>query len=177
MMNTTSRATLIALLTIGAGCKAAPKDAGSAAFHPLDVGAPVPAYTALTLTGDTVHVGGSGAPMVVNVWATWCTSCREEMTALDSLNHEFGARGLRVIGVSVDEGDVAKVKRYAESNHLGFTVAHDPAGDIQRSYQVMGVPTTFVIGKDGTLRWRHTGNISDIMGEVRGAVEKAVLGN
>jgi len=167
------RALAVACLAIAAAaCSKPAGDAG--AFRPLDVGAAVPLYAARTLPGDTVRIGGAGSPTVVNVWATWCTSCREEMAALDSLEREFSARGVNVVGVSVDEGDIEKVRRFAESNHLGFTVAHDPAGDIQRSYQVVGVPTTFVVGKDGTLLWRHTGNIDGIMPEVRAAVEKAL---
>jgi peroxiredoxin len=98
------------------------------------------------------------------------------MAALDSLNREFGPRGARVIGVSVDEGSTDRVRRFAETNHLRFAVAHDPVGDIQQSYQIVGVPTTFVIANDGRLLWRHTGNIEgrEIFTEVRAAVEKAL---
>ena len=159
-------------LAIVAGCAKSGGDA--AAFKPLDVGAPVPAYTARTLTGDTVRVGGTQAPTVLNVWATWCTSCQEEMAALDSLRTEFQTKGLRVIAVSVDNGDVEKVRRFAETNHLGMTVAHDPASTINSSFEVVGVPTTFIIGRDGKLVWRHTGNVSDVMPDARSAIAKAV---
>jgi peroxiredoxin len=95
------------------------------------------------------------------------------MEALDSLKREFAARGVRVVAVSVDEGSTNLVRKFAEANHLTFAVAHDATGDIQRSYQLVGVPTTFVIGRDGRLVWRHTGNIIDVMGDTRAAVEKA----
>lgn len=167
-------AMLVVASAAAVACKPSAKDTGREAFRPLDPGAEVPAYTAVTLAGDTLRIGGHTGPTVVNVWATWCTSCREEMTALESLKSEFGARGVRVIGVSVDQGGVAKVRRYTEANRLDFAVAHDPAGDIQRLYQVVGVPTTFVVGKDGHLVWKHTGNITDILDEVRASVRKAV---
>jgi peroxiredoxin len=168
-------AALVVVSAAAFACKPAAKDNGAEAFRPLDVGAEVPAYSAITLAGDTVHVGGgAGTPTVVNVWATWCASCREEMAALDSLKSEFGARGVRVIGVSVDQGRIDKVRQYVESNRLGFSVSHDPAGDIQRLYQVVGVPATFVVGKDGHLVWRHTGNIAAILDEVRASVRKAI---
>jgi peroxiredoxin len=168
-------ATLAVASVAAFGCKPAPKDNGSDAFRPLELGAQMPAYSAVTLAGDTVRIGGGGAtPTVVNVWATWCTSCREEMAALDSLKAEFGARGVRVIGVSVDQGHVEKVQQYVETNRLGFSIAHDPAGDIQRLYRVVGVPATFVVGKDGHLVWKHTGNITGILNEVRASVEKAI---
>ena len=144
------------------------------AFHPLDVGMAAPAYAAATLGHDTVRLGGPGPPTVLNVWATWCFSCAEEMSELDSLQGEFGARGLRVIGVSVDEGNGERVQRFAQANHLHFTIAHDPSADIERQYRVVGVPTTFVIGRDGRLVWMHTGNIVDVAADVRRAIASAV---
>ena len=167
-------AALAVSLVAAAACGNISKDAQGEAFRPLDVGAAVPEYTALTLAGDTLHVGGVGQATVVNVWATWCTSCREEMEALDSLKTEYGARGVRVLGVSVDQGRVEKVRQYVETNRLGFSISHDPAGDIQRLYQVVGVPTTFVVDKNGKLIWKHTGNITGVLDEVRQSVEKAM---
>lgn len=159
-------------LAIVACSKSQPKD--TAAFKPLEVGAAVPAYAAVTLAGDTVRLGGAQAPTVLNVWATWCTSCQEEMAALDSLRTQYAAKGLRVVAVSVDNGDISKVRKFAETNHLGMTVAHDPASTINQTYEVVGVPTTFVIGRDGKLLWRHTGNVTEVMPEARATIEKAV---
>jgi peroxiredoxin len=169
----TSVAACIAAIAL-AGCKS---QSDGAAFHPLEVGAVVPEYAIASLAGDTVRVRPGEKPTVLNVWATWCTSCREEMAALDSLNREFGPRGARVVGVSVDEGSTNVVRRFAEANHLAFTIAHDQPGDIQRSYRIVGVPTTFIIASDGRLMWMHTGNIIDTFAETRAAVERAVAAN
>jgi cytochrome c biogenesis protein CcmG/thiol:disulfide interchange protein DsbE len=161
----------IALL---AACSKKPANDSAAAFKPLDVGASVPQYAALTLAGDSIHVGGNEPPTVLNVWATWCTSCQEEMAALDSLRTQYQAKGLRVVAVSVDNGNIEKVRRFAESNHLGMTVAHDPMSSINQTFEVVGVPTTFIVGRDGKLLWRHTGNVTDVMADARAAVEKAL---
>jgi peroxiredoxin len=169
----TTRVVRLAALVLLGGCAKAGNDSG-AAFQPLSIGASVPAYAAVTLAGDTVRVGGREEPTILNVWATWCVACQEEMAALDSLSREFKSRGVRVIGVSVDEGESERVRRFAATNHLGFTIAHDPAASIEQSYQVVGVPTTFVIGKDGHLLWKRTGNIADVMSAVRSAVEQSV---
>ena len=174
MISRLRNAAMAIALIAASACNNAPKDSDAEAFRPLGVGDAVPAYSALTLKGDTLHIGGAGAPTIVNVWATWCTSCREEMASLDSLKAEYGARGVRVLGVSVDQGRVEKVQQYVETNHLDFSISHDPAGDIQRLYQVVGVPTTFVVGKDGKILWKHTGNITEILDEVRQSVEKAI---
>jgi peroxiredoxin len=156
------------------GCSGKPAADSAAAFKPLDIGTAVPAYAAPTLAGDTVHIGGTESPTVLNVWATWCASCQEEMSALDSLRTQYQPKGLRVVAVSVDNGDVEKVRRFAESNHLGMTVAHDPLSTINQAYEVVGVPTTFIIGRDGKLLWRHTGNVTDVIADARSAIEKAL---
>ena len=171
----------VAVLATGA-CKKSGSDgnantanaADNAAFKPLDVGTDVPKYAAVTLAGDSVHLGGAESPTVLNVWATWCTSCQEEMVALDSLRTQYAAKGLRVVAVSVDNGDIEKVRRFAQTNHLGMTVAHDPMSAINTSYEVVGVPTTFIIGRDGKLVWRHTGNVTDVMADARTAIEKSL---
>jgi peroxiredoxin len=164
----------LSLVATIAACSSKPANGSAAAFKPLDVGAAVPRYAARTLAGDTVRLGGNEPPTVLNVWATWCTSCQEEMAALDSLRTEYQARGLRVVAVSVDNGDIEKVRRFAQSNHLGMTVAHDPMSTINQTYEVVGVPTTFIVGRDGTLLWRHTGNVTEVMADARATIDKAL---
>src|SRR4051812_24297157 len=104
-MNITARAACSMLVSalLSAACGKTGSD--GAAFQPLAIGGTVPQYAAATLVGDTVHIGGTEQPTVLNVWATWCVACQEEMAALDSLSREFQSRGVRVIGVSVDEGE------------------------------------------------------------------------
>ncbi|MDB4951502.1 MAG: alkyl hydroperoxide reductase/Thiol specific antioxidant/Mal allergen [Gemmatimonadetes bacterium] len=146
------------------------------AFRPLEVGVAMPAYTVSTIDGRQVTLGGAGPVTLVNVWATWCTSCRQEMQALDSLGQELGPRGLRVVGVSVDRGGVEQVRRFVEESRLRFTVAHDPAGDIEQQYQVVGVPTTLLIGRDGRLLWRRAGDFRPARAELRAEIVRALEG-
>lgn len=146
------------------------------AFHSLAEGAPVPAYTISTLDGTPLKIGGEGAITVLNVWATWCTSCREEMADLNALQREFVTKGVRVVGVSVDAGDVTRVARFAEAERLAFSVAHDPEQRIQQLYQVVGVPETFIIDRRGALLWRHVGNLHPVADSVRRILVGAVAG-
>lgn len=71
-----------------------------------DSGSALPAYRATTLAGAPVALGGRGGEglPLVNIWATWCTSCREEMQDLAAIHHDYAPRGLRVVAVSVDAG-------------------------------------------------------------------------
>jgi len=136
-------------------------------FTPLDLGSPAPAYSAVTLDGDTVALSDfAGEVVVLNVWATWCRPCVTEMPALQRLHEQYADRGVRVVAVSVDAppgiigafgapgGDVRK---FTGELGLTFTILHDPAARIQRTYQVSGLPTTFVIDRTGVIRRKEMG--------------------
>jgi cytochrome c biogenesis protein CcmG, thiol:disulfide interchange protein DsbE len=143
---------------------------------PLVIGAPTPAYTAITLAGGEVRLGaGADTLTLVNVWATWCASCREEMQDLERIHRDYRGRGLRVVAISVDAGSERLVRRIAEAEGLSFTVVHDQAARIQSVFQVMGVPANYLIGRDGRLIWQHTGGIHGATGPARSAIERTLV--
>ena len=147
--------------------------AGFAAI--VGVGSALPDYRATTLSGETVELGGAAGPLtLVNVWATWCTSCREEMQDLAALHRDYAPRGLRVVAVSVDAGSEALVRRFVQRESLVFPVVHDQAGTLQRQYHVVGVPTSYLIGTDGRVLWQQVGGIHGNLPTVRVEVEKAL---
>jgi thiol-disulfide isomerase/thioredoxin len=129
----------------------------------------------MTLSGAPVELGGRGGPLtLVNVWATWCTSCREEMQDLAGIHRDYGPLGLRVVAVSVDAGSERLVRRVVESESLTFPVVHDQAGRIQKQYRVVGVPTNYLIGSDGRVLWQQVGGIHGNLPKVRVEVEKGL---
>ena len=157
------------------GAAAAP---ASAAFRPLQPGDAAPTYTAAVVAGTgaggTVPLGGAGPVRLVNVWATWCTSCREEMADLDSLYRRYHDRGLAVVAVSVDQGSPDKVRRYAASQQLAMAVAHDPGGTVQGLFGVVGVPETYLIDRTGQVVWKLAGNVHGAVPAARAASEQAL---
>jgi thiol-disulfide isomerase/thioredoxin len=163
-----------------ASCTGAPKEAGQPTqsapdAKPLAIGDTMPSLRAVTIAGDSAVIGGPNpAITLVNVWATWCTSCREEMADLEAIYKESAPKGLRVIAVSVDAGSEDLVKRYVEHEKLTFPVVHDQDGRVQAHYQIMGIPATYLVGKDGRLLWQRTGGIHGATGEARAAVAAAL---
>lgn len=89
-----------------------------------------------------------GKVIVLNFWATWCLECRPEMPALERLHREFSAQGLAVIGINAREG-TATLRQYAKELGLTFPLILDPSGKINSTYGVIGLPTTFLIARDG----------------------------
>jgi thiol-disulfide isomerase/thioredoxin len=141
----------------------------------IETGNRLPEYRANALSGEPVELGGRGGPLtLVNVWATWCTSCREEMQDLAAIYRDYGPRGLRVVAVSVDAGSERLVRRLVQRESLTFLVVHDKAGTIQKKYRVVGVPTNYLIGADGRVLWQQVGGIHGNLPKVRVEVEKAL---
>ena len=127
-----------------------------------------PLFETATLAGDSVHLGKPNEPVtVLNVWATWCTSCREELQDLQTLSDDYKSRGVRVLGVSVDEADVARVRKFVEKEKVTFPMAHDQEGRVQQLYQVSGIPNTFIIDKDGRILWKSIGNLHGVVDSLR----------
>ena len=141
----------------------------------LRVGAAVPVYRATTLRGTAVAFGdASDSVTLVNAWATWCTSCREEMADLEELHRSFGPRGVRVIAVSLDAGSESLVRRFVERERLTFPVVHDRDARLQSLYQIGGVPSTYLIGRDGRLLWSQTGGLHGAVEDARRAIGDAL---
>ncbi len=107
-----------------------------------------PLFTGRTLVGGLSTTDFRGKVVLVNFWASWCAECRPEMPVLERLHRELGPRGLAVVGINARE-DAAKVRRYATQLGLTFPLVLDVDGRINDQYGVIGLPTTFLIGRDG----------------------------
>jgi cytochrome c biogenesis protein CcmG, thiol:disulfide interchange protein DsbE len=134
-----------------------PADADPAAvaslLKPLDLrgypsGTAPPRFGGRTLDGDLSMTDVSGKVVLVNFWASWCAECRPEMPVLERLHREFGRRGLAVVGINARE-DTARIRRYAKELGLTFPLVLDPDGRLNAQYGVIGLPTTFLVGRDG----------------------------
>ncbi|MBI4421890.1 MAG: TlpA family protein disulfide reductase [Gemmatimonadetes bacterium] len=136
---------------VGIGIRVAPPAAGP--------GAPAPDFRAVRLaTGDTVSLSSyRGDVVLVNIWATWCYPCEAEMPEIERLYQELGPEGLRVLAVSIDHEGPDVVRAWARERHLTFEILHDQSGEIQRLYQTIGVPESFVIDRNGQIVKRVTG--------------------
>ena len=108
-----------------------------------------PPFTAQTVTGQAVSLADfQGRVVLVNFWASWCAECRPEMPLFERLHRDFAAQGLSVLGINFREG-TQHMQQYARDLDLTFPLVRDPQGEISRAYGVIGLPTTFLVGRDG----------------------------
>ena len=108
-----------------------------------------PEFSGFTADGQRVSLAGlSPRVVLLNFWATWCLECRPEMPMFERLYREFSAQGLAVVGINAREG-TATIREYAKELGLTFPLISDPTGKINSAYGVIGLPTTFLIGRSG----------------------------
>lgn len=109
----------------------------------------LPPFTGQTATGEEVSLAAlQGRVVLVNFWASWCAECRPEMPMFERLHRDFATQGLTVLGINFRE-DMPRIQGYAKELNLTFPLLLDPGGEIFRSYGVIGLPTTFLVGRDG----------------------------
>jgi thiol-disulfide isomerase/thioredoxin len=95
-----------------------------------------------------------GKVTLVNLWATWCVPCREEMPALDRLQAELGGSGFEVVAINVDTRNPDKPRTWLQDNNIrNLAYYSDPGGKLlqvlQRSGHVVGLPTTLLVDATG----------------------------
>lgn len=143
---------------------------------PVRVGDPAPAYAAQTLDGErSALVQMRGKPVLLNVWATWCHPCRQEVPALETLHRTYSPRGLQVIGVSIDQGDQEQgIREFMHEFGASYPVWLDPDGEVSTVFSTVGVPSTFLIGPTGEVLWKHVGPVTADDAELRRLIEASL---
>ncbi len=99
-----------------------------------------------------------GKVVFLNIWATWCAPCREEMPSMETLYDEFkGNKDFVMLAVSQDTKGKEAVVPYVEKNGYHFEVLLDPRNEVSEAYNVSGVPETFIIDRTGRIVAHHMG--------------------
>jgi cytochrome c biogenesis protein CcmG/thiol:disulfide interchange protein DsbE len=113
-----------------------------------------PDFTLESLDGETFTLSAlRGRVVVVNLWASWCPPCREEMPELESAYRDVAADGVVFLGVNTTYQDnLTDATAFAERYGLTFPVLVDTTGAAARLYQLRALPTTFFIDADGVIR-------------------------
>jgi len=97
-----------------------------------------------------------GKVVLVNFWATWCPPCREEMPSMQRLKEKMAGRDFVMLGINSAEPP-DEVGRFLELIKVDFPILYDPKGHITKRWKVYGLPTSFLVDKEGKVRYTLTG--------------------
>jgi len=134
---------------------------------------------------DFTFAAGDGAEMslkdftgkivLLNIWATWCVPCREEMPALDELEAKLGGRDFAVVAVNIDKGGPEKAAGFLKETGVAHLPLYtDPTGKLFATVKAVGMPTTLIIDRDGKEIARLVGPADWASPEAVAVIEAAI---
>jgi peroxiredoxin len=117
-----------------------------------------PAFTLTSLNrGEFALTDFKGKLILLNFWATWCAPCKDEMGGMEKLWLRLKENDFVIIAVAEDRGNPKAVRRFSKEHNITFPVLLDPTGRARRAYEVVGLPTSYIIGKDGKISGKVIG--------------------
>ncbi len=152
-------------LLVSVGAFEAPAEPATAEQMMLNFGVqlpkqrkPAPEFSLQKLGGGEVSLADfHGKVILLHFWATWCVPCRHEIPLLYSMEQGLDAGLFRMIYVNVNRGDSGSVQTFIDKVSPQFHTLLDPDGSVRNRYAVRGLPTTYLIGKDGKIIGRIIG--------------------
>jgi len=166
---------ILFLITLGfALCSCSKKDHQPIAESSVEVGSVAPDFVLKDTAGnDTALSSLRGKVVLLEFWATWCPPCKESIPELVELDKKYRERGFMVLGISLDTDSdaAAKVARFSSSHGITYPVLIADE-NVSMTYKVMSIPTSFLIGKDGTIIASYIGYFEDYGKKASTDIEK-----
>jgi peroxiredoxin len=119
--------------------------------------APAPDFALKSDSGENLRLSElRGEVVLINFWASWCGPCRQEMPILNELHEQYQDMGFTVLGVNVEENS-AQARKLLEDMPVTFPVLFDTDSKVSRQYDVVAMPSTVLVDRDGNVRYLHRG--------------------
>src|SRR6185436_10356086 len=129
----------------------------------LDVGAQAaldsaaPDFTLKSRAGENIKLSElRGQVVLINLWASWCGPCRQEMPLLDQMYQKYSPLGFTLLGVNVEQ-DSADAQRMLKDTPVTFPILFDAQNEVSKLYDVTAMPSTVLVDRDGKVRFMHKG--------------------
>lgn len=116
-----------------------------------------------------------GKVVYLDFWASWCGPCKQSFPFMNALQARYADKGLVIVAVNVDTARDDALKFLAQVP-ARFRIAYDPRGQVAQQYAIKGMPSSFLIGRDGKVLSAHTGFNNESRDGLERAVEQAVGG-
>lgn len=109
-----------------------------------------PDFTLMNMQGEPVSLSQyRGKVVILNLWATWCPPCREEMPSMEGLYRKYKDQGLVILAVSADENGKKAVSQFLQRTPYSFPILLDSDSVVQNAYGVFRFPESFIIDRNG----------------------------
>ena len=127
-----------------------------AAYADVKTG-PAPDFTLKNESGSNLRLSEfRGEVVMINFWASWCAPCRQEMPLLDELYTQYQPMGFTILGVNVEENST-KARKLLKDSPVNFPVLFDNSSEVSKLYNVVAMPSTVLVDRDGNIRYLHQG--------------------
>lgn len=135
-----------------------------------------PSCALTTLDGNPTHnlQELKGKVVYVDFWASWCPPCVKSFSFLNQLDHDMRDKGLHVIGVNLDE-KVADAKEFLAKHPVDFSIVADPSKQCAKVFELMAMPTSYLIDRKGAIRHIHQGFRPGETEELRALITQLVM--
>ncbi len=139
----------------------------------LEVGDAAPAFKLATATTPLELSSLKGKVVYVDFWASWCGPCKQSFPWMNDIQAKFAARGLEIVAINVD-AKLADAQRFLATTPAKFTVAFDSAGDTPKQFAIKGMPTSYLIDRNGKITRVHSGFRDSDRAELEAAIATAL---
>lgn len=97
-----------------------------------------------------------GKVIYLDFWASWCGPCRKSFPWMNQVQNKYAEQGFTVISINLDT-EFELAQKFLKQNPVNFPVVYDPEGLLAKKYEILGMPSSFLIGKDGQVKRAHVG--------------------
>lgn len=113
---------------------------------------PAPEFSLPTQNSEPVSLSSlKGKTVIVNFWASWCKPCRKEIPELINIFNKYKDQGFEIVGINIDN-EKQNATRFIKEFAINYTVAFDPEMNVINSYKATGMPSSFIVDKNGMVR-------------------------
>ena len=142
------------------GSSAPRSPSGSSPAGRTVAGVQAPEFSLVDISGNRVSFSRFlGKPTVINFFATWCPPCREEIPGFVEVHRKYRDQGFELVGISLDTDTRGNLPGFITSHRIEYRILFGDLTTTRAYGGVSTIPTTFFIGKDGTIRYVHVGYI------------------
>lgn len=142
--------------------------------HAEQASGPAPDFTLKSRSGENIKLSEyRGDVVMINFWASWCAPCRQEMPLLEELYKKYSDLGFTLLAVNVEE-DSSKADELLKDIPVTFPVLFDNTNKVTKLYNVIAMPSTVIVDRDGNMRYLHRGYLPGYEKEYQKQVKELI---